>query len=277
MPIAFGPMPGPRQNILGAARNADESTFKTASIKFKTSRTLLQNLFPRNTTSCRFKSPGTVAYASFSQTTLDKMDWLGGTGYHHIGLYIHGVEYVKKDGEIINGTYMPVLFESLADPIMSGREELGMPKLYSGIDVFAREKSHRISTSWQGANWGQFTLEGLHEVNPTSNTENVSVEANDGMFTYRYMPQVGRDNKGTAEAEYPVFVPFAQDHPKPVTKRVRQATTARFEMDAFDWEALPTLHHVISRLAELPVYEIVGAKVVDGVGVHDVGAAMRIE
>ena len=75
-----------------------------ASIKFKTSRTLLQNLFPPNSTSYRFKSPGTVAYASFSQTTLNKMDWLGGSGYKHIGLYIHGVEYVKKNGDIISGT-----------------------------------------------------------------------------------------------------------------------------------------------------------------------------
>lgn len=104
MPIAFGPMPGPRQTTEGLPRQATESTFKTASIKFKTSRTLLQNLFPPNSSSYRFKSPGTVAYASFSQTTLNKMEWLGGSGYNHLGLYIHGVEYVKKDGEIISGT-----------------------------------------------------------------------------------------------------------------------------------------------------------------------------
>lgn len=128
MPIAFGPMPGPRQTVFGKSRESTESTFTTgkhhlinslpfqffetkhsliilaASIKFKTSRTLLQNLFPPNSTSYRFKSPGTVAYASFSQTTLNKMDWLGGSGYKHIGLYIHGVEYVKKNGDIISGT-----------------------------------------------------------------------------------------------------------------------------------------------------------------------------
>jgi hypothetical protein len=45
-----------------------------------------------------------VAYASFSQTTLNKMEWLGGSGYKHIGLYIHGVEYVKKNGDVISGT-----------------------------------------------------------------------------------------------------------------------------------------------------------------------------
>jgi hypothetical protein len=32
------------------------------------------------------------------------MEWLGGSGYKHIGLYIHGVEYVKKNGDVISGT-----------------------------------------------------------------------------------------------------------------------------------------------------------------------------
>src|ERR1700710_1722390 len=100
MPVAFGPMPGPRQTLDWLPRNprnSEESTFTTASIKFKTSRTLLQNLFPHNSSSYRFKSPGTIAYASFSQTTLNKMEWLGRSGYKHLGIYIHGVEYVKKN------------------------------------------------------------------------------------------------------------------------------------------------------------------------------------
>lgn len=197
--------------------------------------------------------------------------------YKHIGLYIHGVEYVKKDGGVIRGTYMPLLFENLTDPIVSGREELGMPKLYTAIDVYQRDSSYRIQTGWQGANWGNFTLEGLHDVDPDSAVGTVSGEDDDGILVYRYMPRVGREFKGVAEVSYPCFVPFAEDKPAPVTKRVRKATTASFKIDSLDWDALPTLHHVISRLAEIPVYEVVGAKVVSGVGVPDVGAARRIE
>jgi len=40
---------------------------------------------------------------------------------------------------------------------------------------------------------------------------------------------------------------------------------------------LPTLHHIISILQEIPIYEIMGAKVVEGTGVPDVGNAKRIE
>ena len=91
------------------------------------------------------------------------------------------------------------------------------------------------------------------------------------------MPQVGRSTKGIAETSYPVFVPFAEDRPMPVTKRVRKAAKANFKIDALDWEALPTLHHIVARLGELPIYEIISGKIVEGTGVPDVGAAHRIE
>lgn len=277
-PIVFGPMPGPRQDFYGQdrARKSLKSTFKTASIKFKTSRTLLQNLFPNDSYS--FISPSTYAYASFSQTTLDHMDWLGGGGYRHIGLYIHGVQYKKANGDVIKGTYMPILFENLADPIVSGREELGMPKLYTAIDSFQRSHSYDLQTSWQGAVWGRFHWEDLEDKDPESDKGTIGGEADDGILVYRYIPKVGRDCKGQAESEYPVFVPHAQDSkivPSKVT-RVRTTSKASFEIDGLDWESLPTLHHVISRLGEIPVDDIVYGKVVEGEGVPDVSSAVRI-
>ncbi len=279
-PIAFGPMPGPRQNHLGVERQAEESTFVTASIKFRTSRTVLQNLFPPGEMRRKgysFTTPGSVAYASFSQTTLNKMEWLGGKGYNHIGLYIHGVQYTKKDGSVVKGAYMPVLFENLADPCVSGREELGMPKLYSAIDVEREDESYCVTTSWQGARWGTFKLTALREQS-VGDAGNVSGDdADEGILVYRYMPTVGRDGKGTAAEEYPVYVPFKEEKPAPKTKRSWMADKASFEIDALTWDQLPTLHHVIERLAEVPVYEVVSAKVVEGTGVPDVATARRLE
>ncbi|KAM3065714.1 hypothetical protein ACMFMG_011417 [Clarireedia jacksonii] len=277
MPIAFGPMPGPRQTHYGVPRNGDNSTFTTASIKFKTSRTLLQNLFPPGRQGWRFKSPGTVAYASFSQTTLNKMEWLGGSGYKHIGLYVHGVEYVKKDGSVVSGSYLPILFESLTDPIVSGREELGMPKLYTSVDVYRRTNSLRIRTGWEGALWGDFLLEGLTEFDPSSETGGISGEADDGILAYRYIPKVGFHNKGVTAEEYPIWDPYKAATTTPKPQKFYKASKASFKIDALNWEQLPTLHHVISRLEELPIYEIISGKVVEGVGVPDVSTAGPIE
>ncbi|PYH96521.1 salicylate hydroxylase [Aspergillus ellipticus CBS 707.79] len=275
-PIVFGPMPGPRQDWWGRSRaqKSLKSTFQTASIRFKTSRTLLQNLLPNEKYS--FTDPSTVAYASFSQTKLHGMDWLGGGGYRHLGLYIEGVQYKKADGDVVKGIYLPILFESLTDPIVSGREELGMPKLYTAIEAHERYNSYHMTTSWEGAVWGHFHLEDLEDQDPnTFPPPNVGK----GDLVYRYMPQVGRAYKGRPEAEYAVLVPQeeeAKNVPSTI-KRVRTTKNARFEIDALSWQSLPTLHHVISRLAEIPVDEIVSAKVVDGEGVADVSCARRIE
>lgn len=279
-PVVFGPMPGPRQDFTGKNRVKPslQSTFTTASVKIKTSRTLLENLLPNSNYS--FISPGTVAYCSFSQTTLGKMDWLGKCGgYSHLGLYIHGIQYKKSNGEVLKGTYMPILFESLTDPIVSGREELGMPKLYSAIDIAKVGKSYNLTIGWQGETWGRFNWTNLEDQDPNTDKGVIGGEADAGILVHRYIPAVGREHKGVAEAEYPVFVPHAEDSKIIPSKvhRVRTTKDVSFEMDGLDWWRLPTLHHIVGRLAEIPVYEVVGAKVVEGEGVPDVSSARRVE
>ncbi|EED24415.1 salicylate hydroxylase, putative [Talaromyces stipitatus ATCC 10500] len=275
MPIAFGPMPGPRQTHFGTARNNQRSTFTTASIKFKTSRTILETLFPPMRSGWRFSVLDTVAYATFSLTTLNKLDWLGGSGYNHIGLYIHGVEYTQEEGSVVKGVYLPVLFESLTDPIISGREELGMPKVYSSIDVYRRNTSYRARAGWEGAFWGEFLLKDLEEVLPPSPAKEHLWE--EPLLTYKYLPATGPKNKGKAAEEYPVIYDVSMENQfKGTILKTYKAEKASFALDPLDWEQLPTLHHVISRLAEIPVYDIVDAKVVEGEGVPDLAAARPI-
>ncbi|KFY55167.1 hypothetical protein V496_07067 [Pseudogymnoascus sp. VKM F-4515 (FW-2607)] len=277
MPIAFGPAPGPRQDIWGKSRPSLDQTFLTASIKFRTSATFLKNLFP--TESFRFKSPGSVAYASFSTTTLGNMTWLGGGGYNHFGLYIHGVQYTKKDGTVIDGTYMPLLFESLADPIVSGRDELGMPKVYCAIDIHRRSESYRMQASWQGAKFCDFNLEGLSTADSATEAGTIGGESDYGILVYKYIPAVGRDMRGKSDCEYPVVVPHEEESkvvPSTV-KSVAKPKKASVSFDKLDLDALPTLHHIVSVLADIPIYKVVGAKVVEGTGVPDVSSARRIE
>ncbi|EXJ86104.1 salicylate hydroxylase [Capronia coronata CBS 617.96] len=282
-PIAFGPMPGPRQTFTGAPQDGRASVTTTAAIKFKTSRTLLENLFPpgEKRKGLKFQSPGTVAYASIATTTLDKMDWLGGGGYNFWGLFIHGIQYTRKDGSVFKGSYLPILFENLTDPIVSGREELGMPKLFSDIDVHRRgDDAYYITNSWKGAVWANCRLTGLKEVDLSKtggSGGSVSGEADDGQLVYRYMPTVGREGKGHAAEEYFAIVPTAEEQPVPKVRRSFEASEASLKIDGLDWIALPTLHHIVSRLAELPVYEVVGAKVTESVGVPDLASCRRIE
>jgi hypothetical protein len=249
-------------------------SFCTAFIKIKTSRTLLKNLLPNSAYS--FSGHGSVAYATFSQSTLDGLDWRAGGGYNHMGLYIYGIEYQQANGEVTRGTYLPIIFEDLTDPIISGREELGFPKLFSTIDVAKPKDSYHITTSWRGSAWGRMTLTGLSEAEETASTAAGSVDP--GLLVHRYMPSVGRKGKGTPEAEYPVLVDYAQESQLVPTKitRVLNASQATIQIDGLGWNQLPTLHHIISRLAEIPVYDIVEAKVTEGEGVMDVSSAKKV-
>lgn len=292
MPISFGPIPDPNQTFKGVSRRAHDATFITTTIEFKTSRTLLQNLFP--SASFRFQSPGTVAYASFSQTTLNKPNWLSGSGRRHMGLYIHGVQYVQKSGEVIDGTYLPVLFENATDTgVAASRcKEPPMPKLQCSLDLWRREKSIRIQAGWQGAIFGNFVLEGLREVNPSEERCAIASEADQGVFAYGYVPpKMANDgdesNNNMREAggvEYVTLFPRAEETkakakvtPSGKTRRVYKAEEASISFDPLDWEALPTLHHVVSRLAEIPIYEVISGQVVEGVGMPDVSTARRID
>ncbi|KAH7376644.1 hypothetical protein B0T11DRAFT_335786 [Plectosphaerella cucumerina] len=272
MPVSFGPFPGPRQTVDGHSRSLTHSTFTTASVKFKTSRTVLQNLFPSE--SFRFKSPGTAAFATLSQTTLNKMEWLGGSGYRHMGLYIHGVQYTQKDGTTIDGTFLPVLFENLADPILSGREELGMPKLFCSLDVWQRAGSYRVQAGWQGVNFGNLVLEDLVAVDQAETKDD---GGDQGVFGYKYIPAVG--DRGKAAVEHATFVPSAGEAKvvKTTVERTFKAGSASISFDPRDWEALPTLHHVVSRLEEVPVYEVISATLEEGTGVPDCSSVRRVD
>ncbi|KAH9909374.1 hypothetical protein F4778DRAFT_768240 [Xylariomycetidae sp. FL2044] len=276
MPTSFGPYPGPRQDALGRLQPAREQRkFRTTSVKFFTSRTFLETLFP--TASFKFKSPATKCSASISVTTFDNMSWLGGGGYSNWGLFIHGVEYKKKDGSSIVGTYLPLLFEDLTDPIISGREELGMNKVYCQMDIENKSDSYRLAASWRGAKFLNLALDGLNQDSAQSEHGTIGGENDYGILTYKYIPAVGEPGK--ADVEYACVVPHAEEA-KTVTANVRSVARtdkASVKFEAGDWTSLPTLHHITSVLADIPIYEILSAKVVEGLGVPDVSSCRRIE
>ena len=302
-PTVFGPMPGPRQDFHGNSHlsySSSSSSSVTANIKFKTSATLLRTLFPNS--SYRFNKPDTVAQASFSVETLENMAWLGGGSYDLLGFYIHDVQYTTRSGETLHGSYCPVMFENLTDPILSGREELGYPKLYSDISITPRNDGDTSSDveariAWRGAEWATFRWRGLKD-EAQQQPSNAGVDQNgahqddddgkdnnnnnnshqEGMFVHKCIPASDGTERGKrrADAEYDVFIPgFKTAGTR--TKRVRKAEHAEFKFEDLGFKRLPTLHHIVSRLAEIPVFEVVEASIVEADGVSDLSGARRIE
>ncbi len=297
-PTVFGPMPGPRQDFHGNSHlsSSSSSSSMTATIKFKTSATLLRTLFPNS--SYRFNKPDTVAQASFSVQTLKNMAWLGGGSYDLLGFYIHDVQYTTHSGETLHGSYCPVMFENLTDPILSGCEELGYPKLYSDISVTPRDDADandvEARIAWRGAEWATFhwrslTDQAQQQPSRTGVSQNGAHQDDDdvkdnnshnqeGMFVHKCIPASDGAERAQrrADAEYDVFIP-AVETGGTRTKRVRKAEHAEFKFEDLGFERLPTLHHIVSRLAEIPVFEVVEASLVEADGVGDLSGARRIE
>jgi hypothetical protein len=198
------------------------------------------------------------------------MEWLGGKGYNFISLLLHGVLYISDSGKVTNGTYLAVIMENLCDPIITGRDELGMPKIYSEIDRTRGTTSQIVKTSWRGAEWGCFEWQGLEEVTAEEQAGVMGgKDAGEGILSARYFPAVGSENRGKPEASSVVLDRFVDATSKPTIKRTLKAKTATVSLQAGDEQALPTLHYITSRLAEIPIYEVVDARIVEGTGVAD--------
>lgn len=249
----------------------------TASIKFKTSRTFLQNLLP--TDSFRIKSPGTVALATFSVSTLGVAPSIGGQEfYSHFGLYIHDVAYTKKDGSSIEGTYLPLLLENhLADHMRYETGELGVPRMACQINIIDDSSKgsggFKMQASWGG---NQFIELDLGDLKSESDFSGVEAEQEMSNLAYRCVPKVGPENGGLADVEYAVVIP--NDMVPESVDSVKTSSDAEIKFEPLDEERLPTsLHHVVWTLAEVPIYEILEAKVVTGTGVPAVLGARRIE
>ena len=268
-------MPSPRSPLFAKDEEYTGlgATCETTSILFKTSATLLRNLFPNQAFS--FKNRDTVTLASLRLQTLDNVPWLGGQGYNAIGLYIHDVVYTKRDGGTVDGTFLPVMFEDLADPILSGRDELGFPKLFSEINVKNEGSSISITCGWRGTAWGKMEVHG--QQNSQGSTKKTGgVET---LLVYRYVPGIGDPRKTTPDADYAASVQIEnEDHLQdPPGDTFSSYEGASFKFDACDQHRFPTLYHIISRLAELPVFEIVEASVQKTEGLPTFSGIQRIE
>jgi hypothetical protein len=240
MPFAFGPMLGLWER---AGAQSHDMKFTTASIKVKTSRTVLQNLLPIDSTDWKFKSFGSVAFCSFVHTAVN--------GTNRLSFVIHGIVHAEPGGTSTLGDYMPVQFENSADAIIFDREVLGVPSVYADIGIDRGETKYSIRAGWRGSTWGIFELSDLQSNGEAKQSDSIDTE--DSIL-------VEQQGDGGCRT----YKPLGALEGKPVVTRSWTAGNTTIALDSASREKLPTLHHIIERLAEIPVTEIVTAKVAEG-------------
>lgn len=126
---------------------------------------------------------------------------------------------------------------------------------------------------WRGSVWGTFDLSGLR---PIDDGESLMVE--DAATKVLVHLGISRAVKVCAHQDgvKDRSAGFVHTASEAKVSRAWKSEKAAFTLDAKDRRALPTLHHVIERLAEILVYECITAQVIEGTGAPGIFGASTL-
>jgi len=258
MPTHFGPSMGPRQGPDGRRYECREGPKVTAvAVNFLTNREQLSALLPE-----RFEvgpQPMVTVYATY----MTDIEWLAGRGYNTLGVTFPAV--FRGEVDRVSGQFLAVLWENLADPIITGREELGFAKIYCELpDPKVQSGEMHCQASWLGFTFLELIAENLKPQSRDQIEDFVAGQTGDGRLHYKYIPMTGQ--WGEADAEYAVLTPAATPN-QVIEERSVGEGTVRFH--SATWEELPTLFHIVNTLGALEIKQYLGASVTKMVGMKD--------
>ena len=266
MPVVFGPAPGPRQKLDGTPWTAEESgtaNVQWATLAYRTQPAKLEALMPPG-----FRLNGEpLVYVTLG--FFRNLYWLAGRGYGLVNVEVP-VIYTGAS-ETIEGGFCLALWEGRPDAIMTGREELGFPKLFADIpDVRLDPASGRIAgqASWMDFRFFELEMHGFEEVQPT---ERVLLGARGAPIFYKYMPRTGPFGSGGCDAAYATTSAAPPGASGAATTiqfgdadyRKWKAAGGSVRWHRASFEQLPTICHVVNGIADLDVLEVVSTEMIE--------------
>jgi hypothetical protein len=244
MPVTFGPAPGPRNVPPGAwsAAGPERRTEVAFTVEIRAEE--VDRLLPRGLSLLD-------ATMTVRVQKLSNLRWLAGRGYDIVSVTFP-VE-VSAHPRPFAADYLAVLWENMAEPIITGREELGFPKLFADIHAPNLElgaPSFSATASWDGTTFFEAGVDDLHDT-PAPSAAPVPI------VTHRYLPAVGR----LTESEIDQLT--ITDPPgRPAPAVVRSATgSGHCAFAAVSWLEHPVQQPVINALAALRVAETAAVQV----------------
>ncbi len=268
MPTHFGPMYGPRN--LPAGMVLDHTRFPVSTIvtyRFLSAAAALEAALPPG-----FELAGEPV-VSLDIAYVTQIPWLAGRGYN-LALVSWPATF-RGQQDVVTGRFAAVLFESLADPILTGRDELGHPKIYCEIPPLV-EANDTVTArlAWDGHEFLRLEVAGLSTTKPSDADERFPT---DGWLQWKYIP--GTPHTAPPDASYPTHSPdplAAEIHPN-MTIDARRYGRGTLSRPQSRWEDMPTVFNVANGIAALPHYEQRLAVVTQTHGwIGDVGDTRRL-
>ncbi len=192
----------------------------------------------------------TITYACNRQ-----VDWLAGHGYNMIAVNANAV-FEGEEGQRA-GPYTLVIWENLADPILTGRELQGIPKVFAAI-----EDHSVIGGDWHtcashfGHKFLDIDITGLRDPTPAElAADENNREARENPMAWRFLP--GLLGFGQSVSEATIY---------PCENVIHQAWVGegRADWQHLTWEQNPTQFHIVNALADLPALQWLPATVARG-------------
>jgi hypothetical protein len=175
---------------------------------------------------------------------LSGIDWLAGRGYTMVHVSWPTI-------------FLAAVWENLADPIITGRDEIGHPKLYAEVAAPRHFNGEQIcEASWMGFRFLELSVSRLVETSTP-----ILPTRMDGTLMLKYKPRTG--DWGEADLCQVTLTPIHDPH---VTIVRREVGVGRMRFNTATWSDLPTMAHVVNALADLPVLELLGGSVVHARG-----------
>lgn len=247
MPRVFGALPGPRNVPKDKQNLPDNQTELVIGVTALTDSKLLEELLPPD---CTLDGEPLL---TVSMTFKSNIGWLAGRGYSILRTSFR-IAYESKTRGRLTGNFIPVLWENLADPIMTGREELGFAKIYAEMPApVIIGGTYSAVATWQGFKF--------FEIEATDLSETSVAPEPSGAFHYKFIPRTG--SLGEADAAYLEYAPpnkLATGYGGLQVTR-RMLGSGSFKFHRARWEDVPFQYPIINALAALPVLEMRGASV----------------
>ena len=262
MPTHFGPMTGPRQGPGGklGAFALDRRKTMAVSVRFLTEAGQLEPLLPPG-----FALDGEPVVEVFA-SYMTGIDWLAGRGYNVLGVRVPVVFEGREDRAA--GPFLMVLWENLADPILTGREQLGFSKVWCELpEPLTYGGETHCTANWLGFRFLDMKFRGMEEADPRTAVPTPAPRGDgtlSGMLHYKYVPRTGV--WGEADAAYAVLSPDAGPGAPP---QAFYRGEGEVVFHRARWEDLPTQYMIVNALNELEIKEYRGATIQHRVGGGD--------
>jgi len=258
MPTHFGPSLGPRQGEDGRKFPCIHSHQATIySVAFLSNRRQLDALLPPG-----FETSGeplvTVTASYFTQ-----IEWLAGRGYNTLG--VSWPARFKGERDEAEGGFLSVLWENLADPIITGREELGFSKIYCELpEPRVLEGTTTIHAGWLGFTFFEMQVKNLKRPALPEAAAAPAPAGLRGTLHYKYIPKTGE--WGAADVAYAVLSPEGNTQ-QAIQESWKGDGSLQFRHAR--WEDMPTQCHIVNALQELEIKEYRGATMLKSLGSKD--------